>query len=1015
MSHDRSVPRILQRKSLWLLLLLTLLVGSIAAFLQTPVEVLPAFDFPQISVTAHLPGATAGELEHLLVNPLESQILTLPGLQSVRSSMGNGTVEIDVRFAAGTRAQFDLQAVNGAIDRARADLPGQVRPLAEIMGSAINEVADYAARIPVGVAPAEIQRQTESDLVPALRAIPGVQFVNVFGSGDEVLWIQPDLVAMRHYSVGVPQLISAIQTQIVLAPAGYITMGHNDVMIEMRHLPVTIKALDAVRIATPAGLVPLMAVAHIVRTAEPVHSTASLDGASSVAISIIKQPGVSTVEISRAVREVMLSFQAQWPQGVSWVETYDQGRLVGLVGADLGRDLLVGAALAMLLMFWVLGAGRGMLVLAMSIPLSMLLAVVALHLLGQDLNVMTLGALSVAVGLLADDAIIVLESIYHRWELGDAHWRGILAGVLDIAVPDLTGTLSNVAIYLPLLFVGGVVGLFFVPFSLAMTTALLSSLLISLTFVPLALGMFGAGPVEGKGYGQRVLQGLQTWNERLFDRVSRAPRISLALTFAVLLISLAGMALVPVSFLPLPNEGSLLVSFTLPPGASLLETRQVAQVMTRRLMRDPVVAHVFVRIGSDASTAYTEPAYAGEIQVKLKAGTRVNALDAIAGRIGQEVAMPGVQLAVDTPTIERVGESLSGFPQPFVIHVFGAHLDELRRLSGQITARLRRIDAMSDVFNNDGYPVNQLQIEPDSLALSEYGMTPGDLYAQIGPLLNGQVISRVPAGNVPLAVYVRLADASDQSVRTLQRLPVKTRSGWTPLGALARLSLVVTPNQIQHIAGARALDILATPSGPLGSTEAAARRALSDLALPPGYRVVFGGMAADLEQAAWGLVLAVFAAFALMLAILLVQFEGWLVPGILLLEIPLALTGGSVALVLTGVGLNATGMIGFLTLIGIGLRHSIVLLDRVRTNEKAGLSMELAVREAIRVRFRPIVLTILTAVVGMLPIALGLGEGAAPEQGLAVVIAGGLIWSAVRSTNLIPALYLHWRQAQSAD
>jgi cobalt-zinc-cadmium resistance protein CzcA len=272
----------------------------------------------------------------------------------------------------------------------------------------------------------------------------------------------------------------------------------------------------------------------------------------------------------------------------------------------------------------------------------------------------------------------------------------------------------------------------------------------------------------------------------------------------------------------------------------------------------------------------------------------------------------------------------------------------------------------------------------------------------------------VPEGNVPLDLYLRLADASDQSLSSLRALPIRTPAGWTPLSQLAHLELVSTPNQMQHIAGARALDILATPNGPLGSTDAAARAALSDLHLPAGYRIEFGGLASEIERAALGLVIATLAAFAIMIGILLLQFDGWLIPAILLLEIPLALTGGTVALVVSGVGLNATGMIGFLTLIGIGLRHSIVLLDRVRHNEATGMPVEEAVREAIHVRFRPIVLTAVTAMLGMLPTALGLGEGAAPEQGLAVVILGGLLWSAVRSTNLIPALYLHWRQRQLA-
>lgn len=1014
MPSDVRIPHLLQRRLLWLLILGAVLLWTVNAFVHTPVEVLPQFNFPQIGVTAHLPGTTATELEHLIVYPLESQILTLTNLQSVRSVMGNGTVEIDVRFRQGSRAQVDLQAVNGAIDRVRGQLPAQAHPVAQIMGNAINEVADYTVQIPTGMAPAQVQRVVQSDIAPALRAIPGVQFVQVYGAGDEALWIQPDLNAMHRYDVGIDAIVQAVRSQTLLAPGGYLTLGHNDVLIEARNLPVHIAQLNALSVATPAGPIPLRALARIIRAAVPSHSAVTLDGHPSVALTVIKQPGASTRTVTRAVQTTLEQTRAQLPAGIHWVQTYDQGHLVGIVGSDLGRNLLIGALLAVLVLFWVLGAGRGIVVLAFSIPLSLALGIAALHTLGQDLNLMTFGALSVAIGLLADDAIIVLESIYHRWECGDAHWQGILRGLKSIVIPDVTGTLTTISIYVPLLFVGGLVGLFFIPFSLAMILALLASLLVSLTLIPLGLGFLGAKPSAGTNHGQRLLRWLQHWNERLFGWVARAPRTSLAITFAVLLLSLVGLVLVPINFLPLPNEGALLESFTLPPGASLLDTRAAVQQITQRLLRDPAVAHVFARIGSAASTTYTEPAYAGEIQVALKPGVSVNALDAIGERIHRESQLPGVQLAVDTPTIERVGESLSGLPQPFVIHVFGARVSKLRQIAQEITARLRSVTSLSDVFNNDGYPVSQLQITPKAQALAIHGLTPTALNAQLEPLIEGEIISRVPEGNVPLDLYIRLADAPQHSLNNLSALPLRTASGWTPLGQLASVKLVETPNQIRHIAGARALDILATPTGPLGSTEAAARHALASLHLPPGYRISFGGLAAELEQAALGLLLATLAAFAIMVGILLLQFDGLLIPGLLLLEIPLALTGGTVALVLSGVGLNATGMVGFLTLVGIGLNHSIVLLDRVRHNENTGMVVEDAVREAIQVRFRPIVLTVVTAVLGMLPTALGLGEGAAPEQGLAVVILGGLIWSALRSTNLIPALYLHWRRKQLA-
>lgn len=1014
MAAVHPVPRVLTRPALWVLVLVTL-AGIVAyAFLNIPVEVLPQFGFPQVGVTAHMPGTTATELETLIVYPLEGQILTLPDLASVRSVMGQGFVEIDVRFREGTSAALDLQAVNSAIDRARGELPSAAHPLAQIMGNAINEVADYTAQIPAGVPPAEVQRAVLTSVAPALRALPGVQFVNVYGAGEEALWIQPNLQALRRYGVSAASLAEAVRSEVLLAPAGYTTQGHNDILIEARHLPAHIAQLGAIPVRGPDGPIPLRDLAHIVRAAVPTHNAVALDGRPSVALTVIKQPGTATMPVTQGVAAVLRQTARELPPGVRWVSIYDQGHVVHLVGADLGRNLVIGMALAVAVLFWVLGGGRGVWVLACSIPLSLALAIAALYFCGQDLNLMTLGALTVAVGLLADDAIIVLESIHYCWEQGDGHREGIRRGLRSILVPDVTGTLTNVAIYIPLLFVGGLVGLFFIPFSLAMTFALLASLLVSISLIPLGLSLIGAPPGGGATGGQRLLERLRRWNERLFDLVARTPRLSLAITFGVLAASLIGLLLVPIDFLPLPNEGVLLESFALPPGTSLLDSRLAAGEMSRRLLADPAVAHVYARVGSAEGTAYPEPASAGEMMVALKPGVSVNALDRIGRRIRQESHLDGVQLAIGTPTLERLGESLSGLPQPFVIHVFGSDVTEMRRLAEQVAARLRPIPALSNIFDNDGYPVTQLRIEPRATALAAYGLTPAELYAQLDPLLNGEVLARIPQGNVPLDVYVRLADAPERSPAALADLPIRT-AGWTPLGQLARLDLLATPNQLEHVAGAPALDVLATPTGTLGGAVAAARTALAGLRLPPGYRIAFGGLYLELTRAFVGIAIAAGAAFVLMIGILLLQFDGLLVPGLLLLEIPLAVTGGTVALILSGVGLNATGLIGFLTLIGIGLRHSIVLFDRVKRNEEGGMPPERAVREAIRVRFRPIVLTATTAILGMLPTALGIGQGAAPEQGLAIVILGGVAWSAIRSTNLIPALYLHWRQRQLAQ
>ncbi|HYW92389.1 MAG TPA: efflux RND transporter permease subunit [Gammaproteobacteria bacterium] len=1004
--------RLLTRPVLWALVYGGLVAWGAWALMHIPVEVLPRFDYPQISVITHEPGATARELESSITRPIEGQVLALPDLDSVRSTMGNGTVQTDVRFARGSDPQQDLQAVNSAIDRARAELPAAVQPRARIMGNAINEVADYTAHIPADVDPGEVQRAVRSGIEPALRALPGVQRVEVYGTGAEALWVQPNLAAMHTYDVPVTAIVTALKRHVLLRPGGFIDQGHQHVPIAVRALPGRVRDLAQMPVPGPSGPIPLHDLARVVRAPVPIQSAVRLDGEPSIAITVFKQPGASTVPVTRAVQHTLASTRGQLPKGVQWVRTYSQGHLVHLIGSDLGRNLLVGAGLAVLVLFWILGAGRGIWALAASIPLSLLLAIAGLYAAGQTLNLMTLGALTIAVGLLADDAIIVLEAVYHRWEQGDGHWQGVRAGLADILSPDVTGSLTTVAVFVPLLFVGGLAGLFFLPFALAMALAIGASLLVSVSLVPLALGGLRARPAARPTRAARAIDHLQRANERVFDRVLRHPRWSLGICVALLLASAAGLLLVPVNFLPLPNEGVMLESFTLPPGTSLAQTEATVAGMTRRLRADPAVAHTFARIGSASSTAYTEPAYAGEIQIALKPGIGVNSLDRIGQRLQRESRTTGVQTSIDTPTVERLGESLSGLPQPFVVRVFGSRIGELRRLSTKVAARLRKLPGLTDVFNNDAYPVTQLRLQPRAGALAAYGITPAQLYRQLRPLLEGRVVARIPRGNVPLDLYVRPAGAPDRSLPQLRRLPIRV-NGWTPLGQLARLKLVTAPNQIRHIDGARALDILATPNGSLGGAVAGAGRVLAGMHLPRGYRVSVGGLYPRLVHAAIAIGAAAAAAFALMVALLVLQFDGLLAPGLLLLQVPLAFTGGAAALAISGVGLNAAGLVAFLTLVGLSLNHGIVLLYRLRRNEAVGMDPEAAAREAVRVRFRPILLTTLTAVLGMLPTALGWGQGAAPEQGLAVVILGGILWSALLTTNLLPALYLHRRRRQA--
>ena len=994
-----------KRPALWVLIYLALVGYGLYAWFYIPVEVLPPFNMAQVGIVVHDPGASAEEVETLIVRPLEAQLLGLRGLTTLRSTMGGGTAELSARFTSGTDPSLALQRVYGAIDRARSRLPVGVQPLAQITGNAINEVADYALQVPAGVPLWKARLEVVTRILPALRALPGVQRVDLFGAGDPALWVQPEPLRMRAAGVSLPDIERALSSQALLAPAGQLQLGHQSLLIEARSLPLHAGQLAVIPVRGSRGVVPLTAVARVVHTGIPVHSDVRLNGQPALGMIVFKQIGASTIPVNRQVATTLQRLRNQIPAGTHWVSIYRQGYLVGMIGHDLGRSLLLGGLLALAVLGWILGWPRQIGVLALSIPVTLLLAVGGLYAFGQTLNLLTLGALAVAVGLLLDDAIIVLEAIYHRWEQGQVGTEGVRAGLGDIFGADVTGTLTTVSAYLPLLAVGGLAGLFSRPFALAMSLALLASLLVSLTLIPAVLSRARRPPRPTLSAGY-FMRWLGRSNSRMLDFTLRRPWLSAASVLLLLVLSLAGAGLVPVNFLPLPNAGVLLDSFTLPPGTSRDETVATVNRISARLRSDPAVAQVYARIGSARGTAYTERSFAGEIQIVLQPGQTGNDLNVMAKHLLQIAQQPDVQQSIDTPTIERFGESLSGLPQPFEITLIGNRIDTLRKLSEQVTARLKKVPDLADVFNNDAYPVSQLRIEPRADALRLAGLTPRTLLAQVTPLLRGRVMARVPDGSSDLALYVRLADARYRTPGQLGQLPVQTATGWQPLARLASLRMTVVPNQLRHLDGARAIEILATPLGPLGRVIAQAKRAMLGLHLPTGYRLQFGGLLQQLEHSALVLGLAGLAALLLTLGVMVLQFGDLRIPLILLLQTPLALIGGLLALIVSGVGLNATSLIGFLTLLGVSLNHGIVLLTYARRLQRGGTPIEVAVREAVHTRLRPIVLTTFTAVLGMLPIALGWGAGAAPEQGLAIVVMGGVVFSALLSTNLLPALYV---------
>ncbi len=640
-----------------------LLVLGLYALVRIPVEVLPRFDYPEIAIIVHYPGATTEDLENQVCRPLEGSLLVLPALSSLRSVMGQNTLEIDARFRGGSSAQMDLQATYSAIDRSRALLPPSVHPRAEIMGAAIDEVADYALEIPAGVRPMVAQRAVLTRVALAVRAVSGIRRVEVFGSGTESLWIQPNPMALRHYGVSWPDSRRPFGNRFCSGRRA--TSGSGTRTSSSRPAICLRGSTNSPRSPSPLPRVPFHCTPWRRYPSPPGPSVTGGSGrqADHRHARVQARQRVHPA-CQAAVARTVRSLAGELPAGTHWIRIYSQGHLVRLIGHDLGRNLVMGGILAILVLFWLLGMHRGVWILARASPCPSCRESRGSYFTGQSLNLLTLGALSVAVGLLADDGIIVLESIYHRWELGFEGREGIRRGLLDIASPDVTGTMTTVSVFLPFLFVGGLAALFLVPFALAMGLSLLASLVISLTLIPLLLALAGPPRRGSRAAGAGVVGWLERRNERLLGLTLSHPRWSLATAVVLLFVSAGVLVFVPFDFLPLPNEGVLLDSFTLPPGTALKETRGAVSRLTAKLRADHDVAHTLTRIGSAGGTSYTEPDYAGEIQVRLKPGVDVKSLDRLAARLVRESEWMGCSRAWIRPQSSVLARACPGCPSP---------------------------------------------------------------------------------------------------------------------------------------------------------------------------------------------------------------------------------------------------------------------------------------------------------------------------------------------------------------
>jgi CzcA family heavy metal efflux pump len=1005
--------RMLRQPMAIVLGMLLLAVGGLARFAQLPVDLFPRLDYPLINVVSHDPAGTAVDMERLVTRPIESAMLGLPELLRLRSTSTPGFSQVTVEFHWGVSALQARQLVAARL--AAVSLPNGVRSRLENIGTSLAMVSTYTLS---GGDPLALRTWAEYRLAPRLTALPGVARIQVMGGAPRAWRIDVDPLALQSQSLSTDAIGAAVRAANVLATGGHIERHGRDLLVSTDARLRTLDDLKAVTVAHgPDGRpVRLADVAHVYAGFVPQRYVIAQDDLPAIALLVQKQPGASTLAVSRAVDAQLARLKL--PSGARLTKFYDQAEIIAVAYRNMRNNLLAGSLLAMLALLLILGSNRTSLIVACSFPLAVLGTFWAMAGLDLGLNLMTLGALTVAIGMLADDAIVVLENIDRHRLLGKPPRRAALDGLHEVLGADVAGTLTVLAAFAPLLAITGFAGRLARPFGTTFSLLLGFSLLVSVTLIPLAASRWmprGALPGSLRDRpGERLAKAFERFNLRLLERLLRHRKATLTAAPLLLAGSLALLMFNPVRLLPLLDEHSLLLSYELAPGTALGEGNRVGAQLARELLALPDVRTVYRRTGSPDNSFYPEGAGQGELVVRLTHGGEAEALSTKSKVERLLAATPGVLGRVNEPTSEKLDESFSGLPGLFGISLYGNDLKALYRAALRVEAAASRVPGLADVTNNTKIPIDQLRVRVDRTALARYRVKAKDLARAVTTAMQGETIDQVIVDQRPVAIFLRYPDRARRSVADLERVLVPEASGGLiPLSQVAGVGMGASYPTIEHQHGVRALTLTAEIDGNPLSVIAGLDRTLSRLSLPDGISWGYTGEYGSLLQMGRQLLWALLAATLLVYGILAVQLGTWLDPLVILVKLPLDFTGAALALFITRQGLDLTVAIGFITLVAVSTNNALVLLTFVRKLRRQGLDVESALRAAVRLRSRPMLLTQLTTLLALVPAALGLGTGPQVLQALGIMLFGGLGAGTLFTLNLVPVIYAateRWRR-----
>ena len=986
------------------MMILIVIVLGVVSLSKLQIDLLPQMELPYVMVQTSYQGAAPEEIENIISKPLEQTLSTVENIEAIISISNEGSSILLMQFAFNTDMDEVMLQIREKVDIIKGFLPdGASSPLTLKMDPNALPIIQLAVSSNGNLH--TTQKIAEDVISPRFERIEGIASAGVSGGLEQEVEIMLKEEMIKGYNLSSSYIAQILQAENLNMPGGAVKKGNNELTVRTMGEFKSIEEIRNLTIPlTRGGTVRLKDIADVNLKDKEQSSITKLDGKEVVQISIMKQSDANTVNVANVINKEIEKVKAEYPD-LKLVTVFNQADYINLAIDNLINTAAIGGILAIVILLVFLRSFKTTLVIALSIPISIITTFVILYFTDITLNMMTIGGLALGIGMLVDNSIVVLENIYRNRSLGLDAVTASIDGTTEVSMAVTASTLTTVAVFIPIVFTGGLAAIIFKDFALTIVIALISSLVVALTLVPmLSSKLITVKNLESEEAQEKKHGPLIVFYKKVLGLSLRHRFITILLSIAMFVVSVVMVISVGAEFFPATDEGMINVDVTLPAGSDTKEIDNILKEISDSIYNIPEIESVFTSAGGGEIMGLGGGS-GGSINVLLN---DLSERDRSAKQISDEIRaiakdIPGAEISVSESSMVMMGMSQGAIS----ISIKGDDLDTLKNIGDDFKKIIEKVEGTREVASSyeDGIP--QVQIIADRGIASQYGLTTAQIGKAVINTLSGSNVTKYKINGDEIDIVLKGDNIYGESISYLEMLPVETPAGSkVPLSEVADIRVEKGPVSIMRENQVRVLTVSGSVVGrDIQTVSTEIQGLLKEYDMPYGYNYTFGGEIEQIQETFTDLGLVMLMAIALVYMIIAAQFESLIQPLSIMFSVPLALSGGFIALFIAGLPLNVIGIIGLIILVGVVVNNAIVLVDYINNRRKRGEDRTAAIMKAGPIRIRPIMMTALTTILGLVPMALGIGEGAELTQSMGVVVIGGLSLSTVLTLIIVPVMY----------